>query len=798
MSQQACSQSTSPNWPPKRMCVGRYRLRQRIRTYAPKAVWGASLMVVGLLWQPVFCPVVCIPSAVAQTVPMEVGRAYNLLGKGLVNDAIAGFKEALRRYPQSLPAQLGLAIAYRRSGRDAEALQAYERVLDIDPNNQLALKTIGLLGGYRSQWQQRGIEALNTLLNTNPGDTESRAQRALLYGYQGRYPEALADYEIVLQTNSAPDILLGAGQIYTYTGKYQQGIELFNRYRSTGKSITGYPAIAYARALRETGNPGQAVQVLEAQLPRLNKFDDQAVQTRVELAQAYIANQQPDAALPLLQPLRGRPDATLPLARTLNEIGRRTNQPNLSQEAATLYRQALSSTPNPSPKLVREVADVLSGVPGEQQYSLQLYRQLAQQQPGDKSLSVQQLALENQLGLLTNADLKQRLRTLVEPLPTDPFQKQVIASALVRLDPPDPELLPVYQSLASPDVNQPFLNFRIAQIFIQRNDLISARRALETYKATPEGSKDQAPELVLAEIDRREGKLEASAKRYQTIIASKPADKDILNGALRGLAGIRLTQNRPDDALAVYDQLSALNPNDLTIKLGRTNLAYQTRRISEAQAEAVLNNWIASQPATARPPELFSLVGALPPNPQRESLYNSLLEVDPNNIPVQLRLIQVIAARNPAQARARVARLITQDPNNIGAYFVQGELAQAIGDSKLAEQAYQSILAKQPNNTDALSAIGGLRFKERRFDEATKIYNQVLTIKPEDKGARRALAGLNAVQDRPIEALRQLEELQLEQMTSGGPPDGEMSRQRQQIQEDFLRRRGFQPPWERY
>lgn len=776
MSQQGCSQSSLPRW-------------QR---------WVVSLFVLGLLWEPIFFTLVCqVPSAQAQAVPLEVRQGYSLLGKGLVNDAIAAFKQVLRRYPQSLPAQLGLAIAYRRAGKDAEALQTYEQALVLDPNNQLALKSIGLLGGYRPEWQQRGIEALNTLLSLNPNDTEARAQRALLYGYQGRYAESLADYQIALQTNSSPDVLLGAAQIYTYNGNYQEGIALFNRYRATGKAITGYAAIAYARALRETGNSAQAVQVLEEQLARTNKLDDQAIQIRAELSQAYLANQQSAQALAVLDPLRGRPEAILPLARALNEIGRRANQPTLLQEAAALYRQALNSTPNPPPKLLREVADVLSGVEGEQRFALQLYRQLVQQQPNDKSLLVQQLALENQLGTISPADLRQRLLGALQPLPSDPFQQQAIAQALVRVDSPDPELLPIYQSLLSAGVNEPFLNFRVAQMLIQRNDLPEARRALATYTATPEGSKDQAPQLLLAEIERREGNLEASAQRYQRLIASKPADKDILNGALRGLAGVRLTQGRPDDALALYDQLSTLNPNDLTIQLGRASLAYQAKRITQSQAEAVLSNWLATQPATAAPPELFSLVGALPASPQRESLYNNLLEIDPNSIPVQLRLLQVIAARNPAQARARVARLIARDPNNIGAYFIQGELAQAIGDVKLAERAYKNILAKQPDNTDALSALGGVRFKQRRFDEATELYSQVLALKPEDRGARRALAGLTVAQDQPLAALQQLEQLQLEQMANGAP-DSEVSRQMQQIREDFLRRRGFQPPWERY
>ncbi|MHC5728744.1 MAG: tetratricopeptide repeat protein, partial [Nostoc sp.] len=84
-----------------------------------------------------------------------------------------------------------------------------------------------------------------------------------------------------------------------------------------------------------------------------------------------------------------------------------------------------------------------------------------------------------------------------------------------------------------------------------------------------------------------------------------------------------------------------------------------------------------------------------------------------------------------------------------------------------------------------------------RFESAQQIYAQVLAQKPEDKDTRHALAGLNAILDQPLTALAQLEQLELEAADEGGI-DRDASRQIQQIQTDFLLRRGFQPPWEDY
>lgn len=760
---------------------------------------AAAWFLFGLLHSSTLLGIVCPPRVFAQSIPDEVGRGYNLLELGWVDDAIAAFEEALDLYPDSVPAQLGLAIAYRRAGRDDEAWEAYDRVLELDPSNALALKTIGLLGTYRPEWQSRGIDALTVFLNSTPEDTEARSLRALLYGYQSRISEALADYQILLQSpNPTPDILLGAAQIYVYSGNSPQGLELFDRYRRTGGAITGYAAIAYARALRETGNPAAGITVLEAQLAALPGNNPAATEARAELARSYLATDQPERALAALQPLRGRSEAALTLARGLSEIGRRTDRLTLLQEAAVLYREVLSQTPNPPVPLLQEAADVLASIPGEETLALQLYRQLAAQQPDNRVLAVQQLAFESQLGQIAQPELRSRLATLLEPLPDNPRDLDRIAGALIRIDPPDSQLLPVYQNLIAAGVDRPFLNFRIAQMFLQLNDPAAARQALEAYIADIDGRPDPASDIILADIERREGNLEASEQRYQLLLSQYADDNNLVEASLQGLIGVRIAQNRLPEAIDLYDQLIARRPEDFTLQLGRTSLAYQEDLIERSEAEAVLQNWLTTQPATATPPELFSLVGALPADPSREALYDRLIQVDPYYMPIQFRSIQVLALRDPEAAQAKVARMVAQDPANIGAYFVQGEIAQNQGDLELAGTAYQAILDWEPENADALAALGGVRFQQRDLDGAQELYERALALDPDDPNLRRSMAGLTAARDYPLSALEQLEDLQLEQMAKGTIPDPEISNQIQQLHEDFLRRRGFQPPWERY
>ncbi len=96
--------------------------------------WWLCLLLLGLAGGLILAPVDLLVSAAVAQAPAAVQRGYELLNKGWVDGAIAAFEQALLRSPQSKEARLGLAIAYQRAGRDADAWAAYNQVLDSDPN----------------------------------------------------------------------------------------------------------------------------------------------------------------------------------------------------------------------------------------------------------------------------------------------------------------------------------------------------------------------------------------------------------------------------------------------------------------------------------------------------------------------------------------------------------------------------------------------------------------------------------------------------------------------------------------
>ncbi|HEY9639545.1 MAG TPA: tetratricopeptide repeat protein [Coleofasciculaceae cyanobacterium] len=693
--------------------------------------------------------------------PTSVREAYTSLNRGWVNQAISIFEQATQQYPQLLEARLGLAIAYRRAGRDADSFQAYEQVLTIDPNNRLALLSLGTLGGYRAEWQERGIAALTNLLQKAPDDVEARTQRALLYVYQGQFDAAIQDYELILQKNPEPEAIAGAAQAYAYTRNYEQSLALFDRYRQAGGTLQGDAATAYARVLRETGNPTAAIQSLNAPLRQQSTLTGPVLRMRAEQAMNYAALGQLNQATVMLEPLRGRADARMVLGRTLIAIGRNSNNQAFLDEGIALFKSVAAGASG-STVVKQELADVLANFPASQMTALEVYRQLAQQQPENLGLQTQIAVLEYETGQLSEADLLKHLAQMLQPIPSDQAQQKLIVQALGRLKTPSPLLLPLYENMVRAGMTEPMLYFRIAEMYLRQRNYSTARLVITAYQKTPLGKTDLTAELVLAGIDQRQGNLDASDRRYHSIIESDPKDKGILTGALQGLAGIYQTQGKFKDALVLYNRVIALNPNDADKQLGLVSLQYQAKILSQAEAEAILNRWLMSQTTITPPPELYSLVAALPANPVRELLYRSLLQVDPNNMPVQTRLVEVMVKQNQTAAQSYIDQLIAHNPDNLDVYFLQGQIAQQTGNLSQSAAAYEEILKRQPQNVDALAALGGVRFQQRRYQAAIDLYSQILAIQPDHAIARSALSSLENIGRYPrrIEALRRVQQVE--------------------------------------
>lgn len=715
--------------------------------------------------------------------PTLVREGYELFEKGWIDPALDKFLQAVQQYPDSGLAQLGLARSYLKLGQDANAFEAFQRLTVLEPTNVEALETLGVLGSYRPEWRGVGIDALTTLLE-QPGygqNGDVRSQRALLLFYEGRLIEAVADYDVALAQTPSLTTQIGAAQVFAYGGRSAQSVELFESYISAGQTLKVYEAQAYSFALRRQGNPSTAIDVLQ---PFLNANGDAAeqAQLKAELATSYAANRQYERGLALLDTITGQP---LVVARALRGMSFYTDAPEVQTRAIAAYESVLTSSPL-TVGTAREAADALSVYPSSRSTTLATYQQLAAQYPDDISLHVQASIWERQLAQISASQLRQRLLAIT--LPENPTQLRHIATSLSRLDPPDTELVPFYQDVLAATSAEPFLHYRLGQIYLQQNKLELAQEQLQLYAGD-----DPAVLLFQAEQARRQDDIDTSIAIYQQLINTPTSNGEVVTGALQGLAGIYQGQGRYAEALDLYEDIITLNPGNDAKILGQTSLAYQGKFISVKTAESVLDQWLASHPANENPPELYSLVGALPADPDRSVLYESLLVVNPSSLPIRQRQIQVLAMTDPDGANQAAAELVADNPDAPEVYLLQGQIAQDTGKLSIASRAYETLLERNPEQFDAIVGLAGVRFQQLRYQEARRLYDQAIEIAPDDLNLRQASLSLTVARDRPLQALEEINALQSRIPASIG-----LERQERLIKESLLLHRGFQPVWERY
>jgi cellulose synthase operon protein C len=245
-------------------------------------------------------------------------------------------------------------------------------------------------------------------------------------------------------------------------------------------------------------------------------------------------------------------------------------------------------------------------------------------------------------------------------------------------------------------------------------------------------------------------------------------------------------------SIALYDRVLAATPDNPEAQLNRAYFGLQANQVSLAEATKTLDAWLEKNP-TDTSPALLNLVGAIPADSQRQDLYDRLLIAVPNSLVVKRQALQVLAIQNPDAARSQLVKLMQENPNNPLAYFVQGEVAKTLKDLDLAAQSYETLLQQKPDRPDALIALGGVRFEQKRYGEAESLLNQVLASQPQNLEVHKILADLQVTQDHPLLALKLLYNAR-----KISKSDRDLNDRIAQIEIANLSRRSFQTKWEGY
>jgi Flp pilus assembly protein TadD len=189
---------------------------------------------------------------VKSQVAEKVQQAWSLLQKGDAQAAEGLYRQVLQQKPDEPDAALGLAVALHRQKKLDEAWTAYQRSMELWPENPTA--HTGMLAILSDTDAQTAVGRLQEWIAARPRDAAAHAALAKLWAKQGKWAEALP-------------LLQRAMSLEPHQGSY-----VFNLAVAYDQ-LHRYPeAVSHYHLALQNGAVGLPVAAIQARLVQLQEY----------------------------------------------------------------------------------------------------------------------------------------------------------------------------------------------------------------------------------------------------------------------------------------------------------------------------------------------------------------------------------------------------------------------------------------------------------------------------------------------------------------------------------------------
>jgi Flp pilus assembly protein TadD len=122
-------------------------------------------------------------------------------------------------------------------------------------------------------------------------------------------------------------------------------------------------------------------------------------------------------------------------------------------------------------------------------------------------------------------------------------------------------------------------------------------------------------------------------------------------------------------------------------------------------------------------------------------------------------LARLLRSSDPDTAKADLIEALKLTPETPDDTLLTAAIAEAEGDSDIAEQAYRRVLNVQPESSPAIAGLAHLLLAEKKYADAEPLIHSALLRDPDDPALNAQYAALLAAQGKTEEATAALEKL---------------------------------------
>jgi tetratricopeptide (TPR) repeat protein len=163
------------------------------------------------------------------TVQSLINQGDTLFNRGLLNEAISRYEEALKLDPNNSRVLNNKALALKNLGRLPEALAAYDEAIKLDPNNEHAcFGKANILDDQKKH--KEALRWYDEAIRINPRNAAYHSNKGGTLFAIERFDEAATCFEAAAKINpKLEQAYNNMGSIYIKSGKFEQAIQAFSK-----------------------------------------------------------------------------------------------------------------------------------------------------------------------------------------------------------------------------------------------------------------------------------------------------------------------------------------------------------------------------------------------------------------------------------------------------------------------------------------------------------------------------------------------------------------------------------------